>query len=212
MLRTDCEAQQGRPHRHLPPREPSREGGGGGHGQPTQHPAAPLQGAKRMQMFVGAQRGEGVEGGGTVSSVTSLPAPKDPVVKLEAAGGLARRLVRPHGACAVLMCLCRPHVPGAAGGELMAVLRFEGYITPETAAAVRKQLVTALQKGKWGGGGGGVRGADDTTPLAVRKRAPPPAPLLLGLTLHVHRCCRCCCALLQMGSSWRRRRRRGCSG
>lgn len=32
----------------------------------------------------------------------------------------------------------------------MAVLRFEGYITPEVAAAVRKQLIDAVQKGEVG--------------------------------------------------------------
>lgn len=75
-----------------------------------------LQGAKRMQMFVGTLKGE--EFNGTPTSVTQLPAPTDAGVQL-----------------------------AAAGGELIAVLRFEGYITPETAAAVRKQLVAAIKKG-----------------------------------------------------------------
>ncbi len=35
-----------------------------------------------------------------------------------------------------------------SGGELVAVLNFDGYITPEAAAAARKKLVDALQKGE----------------------------------------------------------------
>lgn len=35
----------------------------------------------------------------------------------------------------------------AAGGEVVAVLRFEGFITPETASAARDKLIACLQQG-----------------------------------------------------------------
>lgn len=44
-----------------------------------------------------------------------------------------------------------------SGGELVAVHKFEGYITPQAAAAARQKLVEALQKG----------GAADTTRLVA---------------------------------------------
>lgn len=53
------------------------------------------------------------------SSITSLPAPTDPDVRL-----------------------------AVAGGELVAVLFFEGYITPESAAAARQKLTQALEAGE----------------------------------------------------------------
>jgi hypothetical protein len=54
------------------------------------------------------------------STIADLPAPTDPGVRLR-----------------------------VAGGELMAVLQFEGYITPAAAAEARQKLVTALQAGGW---------------------------------------------------------------
>eukprot|EP00878_Enallax_costatus_P038980 GHUV01044484.1.p1 GENE.GHUV01044484.1~~GHUV01044484.1.p1 ORF type:complete len:166 (+),score=49.13 GHUV01044484.1:738-1235(+) len=50
------------------------------------------------------------------SNITSLPAPTDPDVRL-----------------------------GVYGGELVAVLYFDGYITPQTAEVARRKLIKALQ-------------------------------------------------------------------
>lgn len=73
-----------------------------------------------MQMMVGSPKNQQQSGGGSSrpDSITSLPAPTDPAVRL-----------------------------AVAGGEIVAVMPFEGYITPDTAASVRKQLVSALEAG-----------------------------------------------------------------
>jgi hypothetical protein len=98
-----------------------------------------VQGRKVMQMMVGTPKGskpvqqqqqqqqeeEGTQqqqhGSNSSSSITSLPAPTDPDVRL-----------------------------AVAGGELVAVLFFEGYITPEAAAAARQKLTQALTAGESG--------------------------------------------------------------
>lgn len=70
-----------------------------------------------MSMFVGSQRGGG-GGSGSALPVSALPAPTDPAVRLQ-----------------------------VAGGELIAVAKFEGYITPTAAEAVRQRLMAALERG-----------------------------------------------------------------
>jgi hypothetical protein len=78
-----------------------------------------LQGRKVMQMMVGSRSGQQQQQQqGIRADVTSLPGPSDPAVRL-----------------------------GVAGGELVAVLPFEGYITPEAAAAARQRLLQALEAG-----------------------------------------------------------------
>jgi hypothetical protein len=67
--------------------------------------------------MVGSRRDGSGDGGAPVTAA-SLPAPTDPSVRLS-----------------------------VAGGELAAVLRFAGYITPQTAEAARQQLLAALEKG-----------------------------------------------------------------
>jgi hypothetical protein len=71
-------------------------------------------------MFVGSpkQQQQPSEAADAVPDVTHLPAPIDPGIRLS-----------------------------VAGGELLAVMPFEGYITPEAAAAVRAKLAAALQAG-----------------------------------------------------------------
>jgi hypothetical protein len=76
-----------------------------------------LQGRKVMQMMVGSRRDQQQQQG-SKADVTSLPAPSDAAVRLS-----------------------------VAGGELVAVLPFEGYITPEAAAAARQRLLQALEAG-----------------------------------------------------------------
>ncbi|KAL6760711.1 regulatory factor, effector binding domain-containing protein [Haematococcus lacustris] len=71
---------------------------------------------KVMQMFIGSRKGAQPEGASPLS-LAALPAPKDPAVKLS-----------------------------IAGGELLAVYRFEGYITPASAESARRQLLAALQR------------------------------------------------------------------
>jgi hypothetical protein len=82
-----------------------------------------LQGRKVMQMMVGAPMGQQQQqqagGSSKADSIKSLPAPTEPAVRL-----------------------------AVAGGEIVAVMPFEGYITPEAAASIRQQLVNALQKGR----------------------------------------------------------------
>ncbi|KAF6266823.1 regulatory factor, effector binding domain-containing protein [Scenedesmus sp. NREL 46B-D3] len=74
-------------------------------------------GRKVMQMMVGSHRGQQQQQQqGNSADMTSLPAPSDPAVRLS-----------------------------VAGGELVAVLPFEGYITPEAAAAARLRLLRALE-------------------------------------------------------------------
>jgi ABC-type sugar transport system ATPase subunit len=80
-----------------------------------------LQGRKVMQMMVGSRRDQQQQQQqqqGSTADVTSLPAPSDAAVRLS-----------------------------VAGGELVAVLPFEGYITPEAAAAARQRLLQALEAG-----------------------------------------------------------------
>jgi len=81
-----------------------------------------LQGRKVMQMMVGTCKGQ-PQGAGSSSSktdsITALPAPSEPGVRL-----------------------------AVAGGEIVAVMPFEGYITPEAAAAIRQKLTNALQAGE----------------------------------------------------------------
>jgi ABC-type sugar transport system ATPase subunit len=81
-----------------------------------------LQGQKVMQMMVGAPMGQQQQqasGSSKADSIKALPAPTEPAVRL-----------------------------AVAGGEIVAVMPFEGYITPEAAAAVRQKLVDALQAGE----------------------------------------------------------------
>lgn len=93
--------------------------------------AHPKQGRKVMQMYIGTRRDGGTPqrpapaGANTglklptaSPTIASLPAPAQPGVRI-----------------------------GVAGGELVAVLRFEGYITPATAEAVRKRLMEVLKRG-----------------------------------------------------------------
>jgi hypothetical protein len=83
------------------------------------HSTCMLQGKKVMQMMVGSCRDHHHhQQQGSSADITSLPAPSDPAVRLS-----------------------------VAGGELVAVLPFEGYITPETAAAARQRLLRALEAG-----------------------------------------------------------------
>jgi hypothetical protein len=78
-----------------------------------------LQGRKVMQMMVGSRRDQQQQQQQrSAADITSLPAASDPAVRLS-----------------------------VAGGELVAVLPFEGYITPEAAAAARQRLVRALEAG-----------------------------------------------------------------
>lgn len=58
--------------------------------------------------------------GNTPSSIASLPSPGSPEVTLT-----------------------------VSGGEAVAVLKFEGYITPASAEAARQKLVAALQQGTY---------------------------------------------------------------
>lgn len=75
-------------------------------------------------MMIGSRRGSSSSGGssgagaGTETAAT-LPAPTDGSVRLS-----------------------------VAGGEVVAGLRFSGYITPQTAEAARKQLMAALEQGE----------------------------------------------------------------
>ena len=73
----------------------------------------------------------------------------------------------------------------AAGGQVAAVLRFEGFITPETAADARDQLMRCLQRG-----------------MLLRPRLAMQSQRLH--ILHQHHA--------QMGCSWRGLRRAECSG
>jgi len=81
-----------------------------------------------MQMMIGSRR-SAPDGGSSSADAAALPAPTDPSVRLS-----------------------------VAGGEMVAVLRFSGYITPQTAEEARQRLVAALQQGVrcfvcvWGGG------------------------------------------------------------
>lgn len=72
-------------------------------------------------MMVGTCQGQ-QQGAGSSSSITALPAPSEPGVRL-----------------------------AVAGGEIVAVMPFEGYITPEAAAVIRQKLAKALQAGEAGG-------------------------------------------------------------
>jgi hypothetical protein len=73
-----------------------------------------------MQMMVGSRRDQQQQQQqGSSADITSLPAPSDSAVRLS-----------------------------VAGGELVAVLPFEGYITPEAAAAARQRLLRALEAGE----------------------------------------------------------------
>ncbi len=98
----------------------------------TSLPAAhPQQGRKVMQMFIGSRR----DGGGPQKSA---PAGADTRLKLPTASAAIASLPAP----------AQPGVRiGVAGGELVAVLRFEGYITPATAEAVKKRLMEVLKRG-----------------------------------------------------------------
>jgi hypothetical protein len=80
-----------------------------------------LQGRKVMQMMIGTAKAQQQQAAASsrADSIKSLPAPTDPAVRL-----------------------------AVAGGEIVAVMPFEGYITPEVAAAVRQKLADALKAGK----------------------------------------------------------------
>lgn len=76
-------------------------------------------GSKNMQMHVGSRQG-GAAPGGTPSAgqaLANLPAPMDPAVQLS-----------------------------VSGGELVAALQFDGFITPQSAAAARAKLISALKQ------------------------------------------------------------------
>ena len=92
-------------------------------------PLLALQGRKVMQMMVGTPKAAQQQDSSSSrsSTITTLPAPTDPAVRL-----------------------------AVSGGEVVAVMPFEGYITPEAAASVRQQLAKALEKGE--GGRGRCRG------------------------------------------------------
>ena len=88
----------------------------------TYHP----DGRKTMAMMVGARRGGGGNSGGGGDDggsgsggggAAALPAPTDAAVRL-----------------------------GVAGGEVVAVRRFSGYITPATAEEARRALLAALER------------------------------------------------------------------
>ena len=78
-------------------------------------------------------------GGGGPASPAGLPAPTDGTVRLS-----------------------------VAGGELVAVLRFAGFITPQTAEAARQQLLAALKQG--------ARGAARPSWSLAPPSLPPPLP------------------------------------
>lgn len=74
-----------------------------------------------------------------------------------------------------------PTAPGVrlavAGGEVVAVLRFAGYITPATAEAARQRLLAALREGE--GARGARRGPTNSPPPPLpdgRFEADPPNP------------------------------------
>lgn len=75
-----------------------------------------------MQMMVGTCKGQQQQqqpaGSSRADSIKGLPTPTDPSVRM-----------------------------AVAGGEVVAIMPFEGYITPEVAAAIRKKLAGALQAG-----------------------------------------------------------------
>lgn len=91
-------------------------------------PLLALQGRKVMQMMVGTPKAAQQQDSSSSrsSTITTLPAPTDPAVRL-----------------------------AVSGGEVVAVMPFEGYITPEAAASVRQQLAKALEKGEEEGDGAG---------------------------------------------------------
>eukprot|EP00195_Chlamydomonas_chlamydogama_P015575 CAMPEP_0202901682 /NCGR_PEP_ID=MMETSP1392-20130828/14398_1 /ASSEMBLY_ACC=CAM_ASM_000868 /TAXON_ID=225041 /ORGANISM="Chlamydomonas chlamydogama, Strain SAG 11-48b" /LENGTH=190 /DNA_ID=CAMNT_0049588285 /DNA_START=287 /DNA_END=859 /DNA_ORIENTATION=+ len=78
-------------------------------------------GRKMMQMYLGSQRlADGTTkppASSAAQALATLPAPQGSGVRVS-----------------------------VAGGELVAVLRFEGYITPTAAEAARKQLLAALKR------------------------------------------------------------------
>lgn len=76
-----------------------------------------VQGRKVMQMMVGTRKGS-ADSSGRGSSITSLPSPSNTVIRV-----------------------------GVSGGEMVAVLYFDGYITPHTAEEARQKLIKALQAG-----------------------------------------------------------------
>lgn len=80
-----------------------------------------MQGRKVMQIMVGTckrQQQRQPAGSSRADSIKGLPTPTDPSVRM-----------------------------AVAGGEVVAIMPFEGYITPEVAAAIRKKLAGALQAG-----------------------------------------------------------------
>ena len=76
-----------------------------------------------MSMFLGEQlrKEQGTLAATTAEALRALPQPNDSSVQVS-----------------------------VSGGELVAVLRFEGFITPETAAAARSVLLAALKNGVQG--------------------------------------------------------------
>lgn len=99
-------------------------------------------------MYVGSRRGDASE---ARADISSLPAPTDPTVRLN-----------------------------VAGGEVMAVLRFDGYITPQTAEEMRARLVAALQQGAWPGLGSiRTRCVFSSIPTAFNSHLTHPGPVLL---------------------------------
>ncbi|PNH01861.1 hypothetical protein TSOC_012222, partial [Tetrabaena socialis] len=81
-------------------------------------------GSKSMQMFIGKRRaGEAGAppsddaGSSTGGAIASLPAPSNAAVRIS-----------------------------VAGGELVAVAAFDGFITPTTSEAVRQRLIAALER------------------------------------------------------------------
>ncbi|KXZ50839.1 hypothetical protein GPECTOR_15g525 [Gonium pectorale] len=75
------------------------------------------EGRKIMQMFVGARRDTAAGDNAAALSIASLPAPNEPSVRLN-----------------------------VSGGELVAVMQFEGYITPANAESVRQRLLACLRQ------------------------------------------------------------------
>ena len=76
-------------------------------------------------MFLGTRflpDGTSKPGVTAAEALTQLPAPTNPAVRIS-----------------------------VAGGELVAVLKFEGYITPATAEKYKAQLIAALKAGELGG-------------------------------------------------------------
>jgi hypothetical protein len=82
-----------------------------------------MQGEKAMQMLLGTRQ---------LPDGTIIPPSKNATEAISS-------LPEPVGLAGVSVSV--------AGGELVAVLKFEGYITPSNAERARNMLATALQNG-----------------------------------------------------------------